>query len=77
MYETKAATQSVGVIAQVVAIVVMSLKLAGVDISADVADVPANLGNAIDAVMILVAQATALYGRLKANKQITSVFKPK
>ena len=58
MYQTKAATQSV-------------------DISADVADVPANLGNAIDAGMILVAQATALYGRLRANKMITSVFAPK
>lgn len=77
MYQTKAATQSVGVIAQVVAIIVMSMKLAGVDISADVADVPANLGNAIDAAMILVAQATALYGRLRANQKITSLFKTK
>lgn len=77
MYKTKAASQSVGVIAQVIAIIVMVLKLSGVDISADVADVPANAGNVIDAVMILVAQLTALWGRLRADTKISSVFKPK
>ena len=76
-YQTKAATQSLGVIAQVVAIIVMVLKLAGVDISAEVADVPTNAANAIDAVLILVAQMTALYGRLRADKRITSVFAQK
>lgn len=75
MYQTKAASQSVGVIAQLIAIITMSLKLFGVDISADVADVPANAGNAIDAVMILVAQGTALYGRLRADKKIVGMFK--
>lgn len=77
MYATKAATQSVGVIAQVVAIVVMSLKLAGVDISADVTNAPENIGNAIDATMIVVAQLTALWGRLRADKKISGLFKAK
>jgi len=75
MYQTKAATQSVGVIAQVVAIVVMSMKLAGIDISADVANAPENIGNAIDATMIVVAQLTALWGRLRADKKISGLFK--
>jgi len=77
MYQTKAATQSVGVIAQVVAIVVMSMKLAGIDISADVANAPDNIGNAIDATMIVVAQLTALWGRLRADKKISGLFKAK
>lgn len=77
MYTTKAATQSVGVIAQVVAIVIVALKLAGVDISSDVTNAPENIGNAIDAVMIVVAQLTALWGRLRADKKISSIFKPK
>jgi hypothetical protein len=75
MYQTKTATQSLGVVAQVVAIITMSLKLAGVDISAEVADVPANVAAGIDAALILAAQATALYGRLRANKQIRGIFK--
>lgn len=77
MYRTKAASQSVGVIAQIVAIIVMGLKLAGVDIAADVADVPVNAGNAIDAVLILVAQVTALWGRLRADTKISGLFKSK
>ena len=77
MYQTKAATQSVGVIAQVVAIVVMSMKLAGIDISADVANAPENIGNAIDATMIVVAQLTALWGRLRADTKISGLFKAK
>jgi hypothetical protein len=75
MYKTKTATQSVGVIAQVVAIIVMSLKLAGVDISAEVADLPNQAANAIDAVLILTAQLTALWGRLRADTKISGLFK--
>lgn len=75
MYQTKAASQSVGVIAQVVAIVTMSLKLAGVDISADVANAPENIAGAIDATLIVVAQLTALWGRLRADKKISGMFK--
>lgn len=77
MYKTKAASQSVGVIAQLIAIVAMSLKLAGVDVSADVANAPENIGNAIDAVLIVVAQLTALWGRVRAEQKITGLFKPK
>jgi len=55
----------------------MSMKLAGIDISADVANAPENIGNAIDATMIVVAQLTALYGRLRADKKISGLFKAK
>lgn len=77
MIETKSASHSVGVIAQVIAIIIMGLKLAGVDVSADLANAPENIGNLIDAAMIVAAQATALWGRLRATREITSLFKPK
>lgn len=77
MYQTKAATQSVGVIAQVVAIVTMSLKLGGVDVSAEVSDLPNQAANLIDAAVIVIAQLTALWGRLRADKKITGLFKAK
>lgn len=77
MYQTKAATQSVGVIAQLVAIFILVAKLAGVDISADLAGVAENAGAMIDGGALLSAQMVALYGRLRADKQITGLFKAK
>lgn len=74
-YQTKAAVQSVGVVAQVAVIAVTSAKLfAGVDISADVAGLPHAVGNVVDAVTILGLQLTALWGRLRATKRIVSIF---
>lgn len=76
MYQTKAASQSVGVIAQLVAILIMVAKLAGIDISADLTGVAENAGMMIDGGALLAAQLTALYGRLRADKKITGLFTP-
>lgn len=76
MYQTKAASQSVGVVAQLVAILILAAKLGGIDISADLTGVAENTGMLIDGGALLVAQMTALYGRLRADKRITGLFKP-
>lgn len=77
MYRTKAASQSVGVVAQLVAILILGLKMAGIDISADVAGLTDHVGTLVDAGALLTAQVIALYGRLRADTKINSVFKPK
>lgn len=77
MYQTKAATKSLSVVAQLVAIVVMALAMAGIDISADVAGLPEKVAGTTDAALVLIAQLVALYGRLRADKKISGLFKPK
>lgn len=77
MYATKAASQSVGVVAQLVAILILMAKMAGVDISADLTGMAHNTGMMVDGGALLLAQLTALYGRLRADKQITGLFKAK
>jgi hypothetical protein len=77
LYQTKAATQSVTFVAQLLAILIIIAKMSGVDISEDVAGLPDKLGAAVDTVAILVLELTALYGRLRAKAQITGLFKAK
>jgi hypothetical protein len=74
-YQTKAATQSMGVVTQLLAIVVAMLMMAGVDISAEVANIPAQVASLVDGGTLLGLQVAALYGRLRANKRITGIFK--
>ena len=75
MYQTKTAAKSLGVVSQIVAIILMSLKLAGVDLAEDASGLPENVATLVDAGMILVAQLTALYGRFRATTRITGVFR--
>lgn len=77
MYQTKAATQSLGITAQVLAILVAMLKLNGVDISNDVVGIPEQVAHITDMVALLGLQLAALWGRIRATKPITGLFKPK
>ena len=75
MYQTKAATHSLSIVSQLVAIVLMSLKLAGIDLAEDASGLPDNVASLVDAGMILSAQLAALYGRFRATTRITGIFK--
>jgi len=77
MYETKAATQSTTVIAQLLAIAVIVGNMAGLNIGADVAGLTEKVGLAVDATVVLVLELVALWGRLRAKARITGLFRDK
>jgi len=77
MYQTKAASQSVGVVAQLIAILILMAKLVGIDITEDLTGAAENVGAMVDGGALLTAQMMALYGRLRADKKISGLFKPK
>lgn len=75
MYQTKAAVKSLGVVAPLIAILVIALGMMGVDISGDVAGFPEKIAGAIDSVLAIVAIATGIVGRLRAETKISGIFK--
>jgi len=77
MFETKAAVKSVGVIGPLVAVVVIALGMFGVDISGDVAGLPERIAAVVDSVVVIAGILAGIYGRVRATKEITGVFKPK
>lgn len=74
-YQTKAAIKSVGVVGPAVAFIVAALNAFGIDVSADVAGVTAAVGHLVDNGVILVGAAAGVYGRLRADKRISGIFK--
>ena len=76
MYKSKAAIKSVGVVGPAVAFIVAGFSAAGVDISADVAGVTEAVGHLIDNAIILMGAGAGVYGRVRAQAEITGVFKP-
>ena len=75
MYQTKAAAQSLGIVAPLIAILVIALGMFGVDISADVVGLPEKIAGAVDSVLIIVAVFAGIVGRLRATKKISGLFK--
>lgn len=76
-YQTKAAIKSVGVVGPAVAFIVAGFNAAGIDIAADVAGVTEAVGHLIDNAIILAGAAAGVYGRVRAQAEITGVFKAK
>lgn len=75
MYQTKAATQSLGVVAPLVAILVIALGMFGVDISEEVTGLPEKIASAIDSVLAIVAIVLGIIGRVRAKAEISGLFK--
>lgn len=75
-YQTKAATKSLGAVSQFLLVIIATFKLiTGEDISADLAGLPEMVASFVDAGTVLVLAILGLYGRLRANKRITGIFK--
>ena len=77
MYQSKAAIKSVGVVGPAVAFIVAGFKAAGIDISGEVAGVTEAVGHLIDNAIILAGAAAGVWGRVRAQAEITGVFKAK
>jgi hypothetical protein len=76
-YQSKAAIKSVGVVGPAVAFIVAGFGAAGVDISAEVAGVTEAVGHLIDNAIILIGAGAGVYGRVRAQAEITGFFKAK
>lgn len=77
MYQSKAAIKSVGVVGPAIAFLVAGLNAFGVDVSGDVAGVTEAVGHMIDNAIILMGAAAGVYGRIRAQAEITGIFKAK
>ena len=77
MYKTKAAIKSVGVVGPAIAFMVAGLGAAGVDVSSDIAGTTEAVGNLIDNAIVLIGAAAGVYGRIRAQAEITGIFKAK
>lgn len=77
MYQTKAAAQSLGIVAPIIAILVIALGMFGIDVSSDVAGLPEKIAGTVDSVLAIVAIGAGMVGRVRASKRITGVFKAK
>ena len=77
MYQTKAAVQSVGVVAPIISIVVIVLQMMGIDAAKDLTGVPDQIGQIVDNGAIIFGIVMGIWGRLRATKQITGVLKAK
>lgn len=77
MYTTKVAAKSLGVVAPLVAILVIALGMAGVDISGDVAGLPEKIAASVDSVLVIVAIVAGIVGRLRAKTKISGWFRDK
>lgn len=76
-YQTKAAIKSVGVVGPAVAFIVAGFNAAGIDISGEVAGVTEAVGHLIDNAIILIGAGAGVWGRVRAQAEITGVFKAK
>lgn len=74
-YQTKAAIKSAGVVGPLVAFTVQILNVFGIDVSAELVGVTQAVGHMIDNGVILIGAAVGVYGRIRANKRITGIFK--
>lgn len=70
----KSAITSSGFWGTLIAAVVALLGIFGVDVSADVAGLDDKISTAVNSIIILGAALTGLWGRLTADKKITSLF---
>jgi hypothetical protein len=77
MYQSKAAIKSVGVVGPAVAFIVAGFNAAGIDISGEVVGVTEAVGYLIDNAIILAGAAAGVWGRVRAQAEITGVFKAK
>lgn len=75
MYESKAAIKSIGIVAPVIAVLVIALGIFGINISADVAGLPDKIAGVIDGGIAIVAIAVGIYGRIRATASIAGLFK--
>lgn len=77
LYQTKTAAKSLGVVAPLIAILVIALGMMGVDISGDVAGLPEKIAASVDSVLVIVAIVAGIVGRLRAETKISGWFTDK
>ncbi len=76
-YQSKAAVNSLGVTGPLVAIIVIALGMAGIDVAADLAGFADEVATFIDKGVVIAGILTGIYGRIRATAQITGFFKAK
>lgn len=77
MYQSKAAVKSAGIMGPLIAMIVIASGMIGVDISEDVAGLPEKIADVVDGVVTIGGIAVGIWGRWRATKEISGVFKAK